>query len=155
MDLYCDICKLYLIEKKDIIIPYHDKLYHKQCIMKEYEEQGWYTCSYCCDFYLDTLIYKEDCITVENITCKINKCDDVIYNDKIYHTNCFQKYIDSILVITNDTDSDEFDDDTWVAKKKEFWKNNNIDPIKIKDGSITPSELEQILQDKFVRKDVK
>lgn len=35
------------------------------------------------NFYLDKLISKEECITVENITCKINTFYDVIYN-KIY-----------------------------------------------------------------------
>ena len=93
----CHLCKIELNERKDIIIPYHDKLYHKQCIMDEFEEQGWYTCSYCChpdkdDFYQDLLIYKKHCITVENIKCKINEFhDDVIYKDKIYPNNCFQK----------------------------------------------------------------
>jgi hypothetical protein len=52
------ICNLELDDKKDIIIYYHDKDYDKQCIMKEYEDQDWYTCSYCWhddkdDFYLD------------------------------------------------------------------------------------------------------
>ena len=102
----CSICWLELVEKKDIIIPYHDKLYHKHCIMKEYQEQGWYTCSYCChddkdDFYLDNLINKKDCIIIQNITNKINTSYDVIYKDKIYHGNCFQKFIDSIPVILN------------------------------------------------------
>lgn len=152
--LYCHVCDLELDEKKDIIIPYHDKLYHKQCIMEEYEEQGWYTCSYCCypdkaDFYLDKLICKEECITVEKITCEINKMDNIIYNDKIYHDYCFQKYIDSLQVFTDDNSSDDLDDDTWIDKKKEFWKKNDISPIKIKDGSISPKELEKMLKDKY------
>ena len=114
----CHLCKLELDDTKDIIIPYHDVLYHKLCIMEEYEEQGWYTCSYCChpdknDFYLDTLISKEKCITVEDITCKINTFYDVIYNDKIYHDYCFQKYIDSLPVVTYN-----LDDDNRIHKKK-------------------------------------
>ena len=105
--LICNTCKLELDEKKDIIIPYHDKLYHKQCIMQEYEEQGWYTCSYCChedkhDFYLDKLICKKECIIVENSTCKIDKMHDIIYNNKIYHDSCFQKYINSLPVSNAD-----------------------------------------------------
>lgn len=124
--LYCNSCNLELNDRKDIIIPYHDKLYHKQCIMEEYEEQGWYTCSYCChedkqDFYLDKLICKKECIIVENSTCKIDKIHDVIYNDKIYHNSCFQKYIDSLPVkntVIDDYDSDDLDSESWLAKKK-------------------------------------
>jgi hypothetical protein len=71
---------------------------------------------------LDKLICKEECITVEKITCEINKMDDIIYNDKIYHDYCFQKYIDSLQVFTDDNSSDDIDDDTWIDKKKEFWK---------------------------------
>lgn len=102
-NIYCDACNLAFDEKKEVIIPYHDKLYHKRCIMEEFEEQGWYTCSYCChpdkaDFYLDTLICKKDCIAVQDTKCKFNKFDDVIYNGKIYHDKCFQKYVDSLLV---------------------------------------------------------
>ena len=98
----CHLCNLELDEKKDIIIFYHDKEYHKQCIMEEYEEQGWYTCSYCChpdkdDFYLDKLICKEECIIVENSTCKIDKMHDVIYNNEIYHDYCFQKYNHDVI----------------------------------------------------------
>ena len=95
--LICNTCKLELDEKKDIIIPYHDKLYHKKCIQEEYEEQGWFMCCYCTDenkddFYLDTLICKKECITVENTTCKIDKMHDVIYNNKIYHSSCFMSF---------------------------------------------------------------
>lgn len=113
----CNICNLELDDKKDIIIYYHDKDYHKQCIMKEYEDQGWYTCSYCChedkdDFYLDKLIYKKNCIIVQNSRCKINKFYDIIYNDKIYHDYCFQKYIDSLPVCTDNNDSHDLDGNT-------------------------------------------
>ena len=70
--------------------------------MEEYEEQGWYTCSYCChpdkdDFYLDKLICKEECIIVENSTCKIDKMHDVTYNNEIYHDYCFQKYNHDVI----------------------------------------------------------
>ena len=123
--LICDICKLELVEKKDIIIPYHDKLYHKQCIMEEFEEQGWYTCTYCChkdkdDFYLDNLIYKKDCITIQSSTGKINKLYNVIYRDKIYHDYCFQKYIDSILIFPNNNNSNEKAKETCDDKKSDF-----------------------------------
>ena len=118
--LICHTCKLELDEKIHVIIPYHDKLYHKLCIMKQYQEQGWYTCSYCCqenknDFYLDKLICKKECIIVNNNTSKIDEIhsviykneiyndysfqkynNDVIYNHKIYHHYCFKKYIEEI-----------------------------------------------------------
>lgn len=108
-NIFCSNCNLNLDEKKDIIIHYHDKIFHKKCIMEEYKEQGWYTCSYCChedkdDFYLDTLICKKDCLTVQDKSCKINKSYDIIYNNKIYHTKCFQKYIDSLDEISGDKD---------------------------------------------------
>jgi hypothetical protein len=38
-NIYCDACNIAFDEKKDVIIPYHDKLYHKRCIMEEFEEQ--------------------------------------------------------------------------------------------------------------------
>ena len=41
--------------------------------------------------------------------------------------------------------SENEDDETWIAKKKEFWKENNIVPIKIKGGSISPKELAKLL----------
>ena len=48
----------------------------------------------------------------------------------------------------NDND-DELDDETWIKIRKEFWEKNNITPLKIKDGSITPAELEKLLKEKF------
>ena len=69
------------------------------------------------DFYLDKLICKKDCITVEDITCKINTFDDDIYNGKIYHYYCFEKYIDSLPVLTYDKSSDVLYD-TWIKNKK-------------------------------------
>jgi hypothetical protein len=123
--------------------------------MEEFEEQGWYTCTYCChedkdDFYLDKLICKKNCITIQNTTCKINTFHDVIYNDKIYHYYCFQKYIDTLPITLfkddTDNDSDDLDDDTWLAKKKEIWQKNNISP------SITPVELTNLLRENFPHK---
>ena len=47
---------------------------------------------------------------------------------------------------------DELDDETWVAKKKEYWKKNNISPLKIKGGSISPEELSKLLAETFDKK---
>jgi len=145
--LICNICNLELDSKKDIIIYYHDKDYHKRCIMEEYEDQGWYTCTYCChedknDFYLDKLICKKDCITVQNTKCKINKFHDVIYNNKIYHDYCFQKYIDSLLEFIDINVNDNLNDNIWIDKKERVME-KNISSIKIKDGTLNPEELEK------------
>ena len=53
-------------------------------------------CFYCRDenkddFYLDTLISKKHCVTIENDACNINRTYDIIYNNKFYHTSCLKK----------------------------------------------------------------
>lgn len=51
----------------------------------------------------------------------------------LYRNN---KLIDSSsLNVDDDIDTD---DDTWVSNKKKFWKKNNISPLKIKDGNLSP-----------------
>jgi len=49
----------------------------------------------------------------------------------------------------NIENDDDLDDDAWVAKKREFWKKNNIQPLKIKGGSMKPKELEKLLVNTF------
>jgi hypothetical protein len=44
---------------------------------------------------------------------------------------------------------DDLDDDPWIANKKKFWKNNNISPLKIKDGTISPKKLLKLLEETF------
>jgi hypothetical protein len=57
---------------------------------------------------------------------EINKYQTFIQKDKIDLLNINKKIVD---------DSDEdLDDETWISKKKEFWKRNNILPYKIKGG---------------------
>ena len=50
--------------------------------------------------------------------------------------------------IDEDSD-DDLDDDSWVAKKKDFWKKNNISPIIVKGGHTSPSELSNLLAETF------
>eukprot|EP00597_Dinobryon_sp_UTEXLB2267_P002323 CAMPEP_0170072968 /NCGR_PEP_ID=MMETSP0019_2-20121128/10477_1 /TAXON_ID=98059 /ORGANISM="Dinobryon sp., Strain UTEXLB2267" /LENGTH=187 /DNA_ID=CAMNT_0010282211 /DNA_START=335 /DNA_END=898 /DNA_ORIENTATION=+ len=53
------------------------------------------------------------------------------------------------MVEKDDIDSEDLDDETWIAKKKEFWKRNNISPLKIKGGSMSPEELANLLSRTF------
>ena len=46
------------------------------------------------------------------------------------------------------TKDEDLDDETWVAKKREFWKKNNISPLIIKGNSVTPEELTNLLREK-------
>jgi len=50
------------------------------------------------------------------------------------------------LTKDEDYDSEDLDDETWVAKKREFWKKNNISPLIIKGNSVTPEELANLLR---------
>jgi len=52
----------------------------------------------------------------------------------------------------NMVDDDDLDDDTWVSNKKKFWRKNNISPLKIKGGNISPKELSKILAETFISK---
>jgi len=52
------------------------------------------------------------------------------------------------LTKDEDYDSEDLDDETWVAKKREFWKKNNISPLIIKGNSVTPEELTNLLREK-------
>jgi len=46
------------------------------------------------------------------------------------------------------TKDEDLDDETWVAKKREFWKKNNISQLIIKGNSVTPEELTNLLREK-------
>ena len=49
----------------------------------------------------------------------------------------------------NIVDDDDLDDETWISNKREFWRKNNISPLKIKGGDIKPEELTKLLQETF------
>ena len=54
------------------------------------------------------------------------------------------------MIEDDDNDSEELDDETWIAKKKEFWKRDNISPLKIEGGgSMSPKELANLLSRTF------
>jgi hypothetical protein len=54
------------------------------------------------------------------------------------------------LIMKDDYESDDdLDDEYWITKKKELWKKNNISPLVIKGGSITPKELKKLLAKTF------
>ena len=59
------------------------------------------------------------------------------------------KKVQSLTTVEKDDNDSEEDDETWIAQKKEFWKMNNISPIKIKGGSMSPVELADLLSRTF------
>jgi hypothetical protein len=49
------------------------------------------------------------------------------------------------LSIKKEEEEEDLDDETWIEKKKEFWEKNNISPLVLQDGSISPADLQKRL----------
>lgn len=93
----CNLCKNKIddFEPRNNIVFWGDKEYHKECIIEDYQDQGYYQCDYCTNitspFYIDKLICKKDCIQIENDEYINEHSKDIKYKAKYYHENCFTK----------------------------------------------------------------
>jgi hypothetical protein len=81
--------------------------------------------------------------SVPNVLFSKNENTNTIFN-----TNKSYKLI-NLSNIVEDYNSDDLDDDEWLAKKKEFWEKNKVTPLKLKDGTMKPEDLGKLLAKTF------
>lgn len=95
----CNICNLTIDtinnNSEYKFIYYHDKDYHFKCLKEDFEENGYFQCSYCenniYDICMEKLITKSDCVIIKNDIYVNNEKKDINYNNKFYHYYCFLK----------------------------------------------------------------